>query len=216
MGSPAKTTRARVFIWGNITILRKLLNIKERNNMEKIPTIFERNWEGNRGVIDKIVVDIEKVESAVATEKLDGTNVRVTVRNHTCVRLEKRRNPDKIQKFKGIKDPWYVDADEFDAQDKWIYDALKNTDLTQITDGEWSGEAVGTNIQGNPLQLDKNIIVFFTLGQAPVWENVPIDFNELKEWLPKQQSKYGKGNIEGIVWHHTDGSMFKIKAKDFK
>ena len=103
--------------------------------MEKIPTIFERNWEGNRGVIDKIVVDIEKVESAVATEKLDGTNVRVTVRNHTCVRLEKRRNPDKIQKFKGIKDPWYVDADEFDAQDKWIYDALKNTDLTQITDG---------------------------------------------------------------------------------
>ena len=184
--------------------------------MEKIPTIFERNWEGNRGVRDKLVVDKEKFLIGTATEKLDGTNVRVTVRNHTCVRLEKRRNPDKIQKFKGIKDPWYVDASEYDAQDKWIYDALKNTDLSKIPDGDWSGEAIGTNIQGNPLGLDKNIIVFFSLGQAPVFENVPISFNELKDWISKQQSKYGKNNIEGIVWHCSDGTMMKIKAKDFK
>ncbi len=41
-------------------------------------------------------------------------------------------------------------------------------------------------------------------------------FNELKEWLPKQNSKYGKGLIEGIVWHWLDGRMAKIKTKDFK
>lgn len=184
--------------------------------MQKIPTIFERNWEGNRGVIDKLLIDSEKFLIATATEKLDGINVRVTVRNHTAVRLEKRRNPDKIQKHKGIKEPWYVDASEFDNQDKWIYDALKNTDLSGIQDGEWSGEAVGTNIQGNPLNLDKNIIVFFTLGQAPILESVPTTFEGLRSWLPNQESKYGKGKIEGVVWHCSDGTMMKIKAKDFK
>ena len=184
--------------------------------MEKIPTIFERNWEGNRGVLDKYIKSFD-FSNAVATEKLDGTNVRVTVRSHMAVRLEKRRNPDKIQKHKGIEEPWYVDASEYDAQDKWIQDALRNTDLSQIPDGEWSGEAIGTNIQGNPLNLDKNIIVFFTLGQAPIHENVPTTFNELKEWLPKQKSKYGNNClIEGIVWHWKNGDMAKIKTKDFK
>lgn len=184
--------------------------------MKKILTIFERDWEGKRGVIDKYVIDPEKFLIAEATEKLDGTNVRVTLRNHTAVRLEKRRNPDKIQKAKGITEPWYVDADEYDTQDKWIYDALRNTDLAELPDGEWSGEAIGVNIQGNPLQLDKNIIVFFSLGQAPIIENVPTTFNKLREWLPQQESHYGKGKIEGIVWHCSDGTMMKIKAKDFK
>lgn len=183
--------------------------------MEKIKTIFERDWEGNGGVINKAVISIPS--SAIATEKIDGTNVRVTVRSGMCVRLEKRRNPDKIQKHKGIKEPWYVDASPYEAEDKWIFDALKNTELTTISDGEWSGEAVGTNIQGNPLNLDKNIIVFFTLGQAPIFENVPTTYEELKAWLPLQKSKYGNDcGIEGIVWHLEGKPFGKIKLKDFK
>jgi len=183
--------------------------------MEKIKTIFERNWEGNGGVTSKAIVS--DFTGAVATEKLDGTNVRVTVRGGVAVRLEKRRNPDKIQKHKGITEPWYVDAGEFQPEDKWIYDALKNTDLSAIPDGEWSGEAIGPNVQGNPLNLEKNVIVFFTLGQAPIFEDAPTTFEELKAWLPAQKSKYGKDcGIEGIVWH-KDGKPFgKIKVKDFK
>ena len=183
--------------------------------MKKIKTIFERDWEGNRKVIDKYIEGFQLID-AIATEKLDGTNVRITVRNHIVVRIEKRRNPDKIQKNKGIEEPWYKDADEFDPQDKWIFDGLKNTDFSQILDGEWSGELIGMNIQGNPLNLPTNRIVFFTLGQAPIFENVPISFEELKEWLPKQKSKYGNDcGIEGIVWHCGNGEMYKIKVKDF-
>lgn len=182
--------------------------------MRKIKTIFERV---DRKVINQFSdgVGVDSLIHAVATEKLDGMNVRVTVRNGTCVRLEKRRNPDKIQKHKGIIEPWYVDTSE-SSEDKWLNDALKNTDLSEIPDGEWSGEALGTNIQGNPLNLPTNRIVFFTLGQAPVFENVPTDFEQLKEWLPKQKSKYGNDcGIEGIVWHTDRGDMFKIKTKDF-
>ena len=159
------------------------------------------------------------LKEAVATEKLDGMNVRATVRNGSCVRLEKRRNPDKIQKQKGIVDPWYVDASEYESQDKHLFDALKNTVLGDLPDGEWSGEALGPDIQGNPLGLPSNRIVFFTLGQAPIHLEIPTDFNGLKKLfeLNERPSSYGLGGarLEGFVWHHPDGRMFKIKAKDF-
>lgn len=185
--------------------------------MRKIKTIFERE---NGKVINIPVAGVSlkmlELDTTVkATEKLDGMNVRVTIRKGTCVRLEKRRNPDKIQKQKGIIEPWYTDTSD-SSEDKWLLDALKNTDLSELPDGEWSGEAIGTNIQGNPLNLASNRIVFFTLNQAPIFENVPTSFEELKEWLPKQKSKYGNDcGIEGIVWHCSNGDMFKIKTKDF-
>ena len=185
--------------------------------MKKIKTIFDRDWDGDKTVVDKFIEGItpEILLTATATEKLDGMNVRVTIRNGTCVRLEKRRNPDKIQKHKGITEPWYVDT-SMSVEDKWLNDALANTDLSKLPDGEWSGEALGKNIQGNPLNLENNRIVFFSLGQAPVFENVPTNWDELKSWLPVQKSKYGDDcGIEGIVWHGNNGEMFKIKTKDF-
>ena|SRR5688572_19260046 len=47
-----------------------------------------------------------------ATEKLEGTNIRVILRAGRVVRVEKRRNPSKLQKQQGIIDGWYVDAEE--------------------------------------------------------------------------------------------------------
>lgn len=185
--------------------------------MKKIKTIFDRDWEGSRGVVNKPQVNLDYLKECKATEKLDGTNVRITFRSNLIVRVERRRNPDKLQKAKGIEEPWYMDADSLDPQDKWIFDALKNISIKDIPDGEWSGECIGKNIQGNPLNLEKNTVVFFSLGQAPVFENVPVTFDELREWLPKQKSKFGNDcGVEGIVWHSPAGEMYKIKVKDFK
>jgi len=189
--------------------------------MQKIPTIFERDWNNNGKITNQMItgLSLEALtldKSVKATEKLDGTNVRITIRNYIAVRAEKRRNPDKIQKAKGIIEPWYVDASEFDSQDKYIFDGIKNTDLSIIPDGEWSGELLGKNIQGNPLNLDNNQIVFFSLGQVPVFEDVPTSYENLKEWLPKQKSKYGNNcGIEGIVWWFAGKPIGKIKVKDF-
>ena len=183
--------------------------------MKKIPTIFKRDETKGGKIIDQYVIDPADLLTASATEKIDGTNVRVTVRNHVCVRLEKRRNPSKLEKAKGIIEPWYTDA-SMSSEDKHIQSALSGTDLSNIPDGEWSGEAVGENIQGNPLNLIGNKIVFFSLGQCPVFEDAPTTFEKLKEWLPKQKSKYGNNcGIEGIVWHYENGDMAKIKTKDF-
>lgn len=187
--------------------------------MRKIRTIFERAQGGK--VIDLAAPGVSLLalahdKTVKATEKLDGTNVRITVRNHTMIRAEKRRNPDKIQKQKGIIEPWYVDADPYSPQDKYIYDGISHTDFSIVEDGEHSGELLGPDIQGNPLNLPHNRILFFNLGQAPVFENVPTGYNELREWLKAQKSKYGTDcGIEGIVWHFENGEMYKIKTKDF-
>ena len=183
--------------------------------MKKIKTIFKRNWDGDRTVTSELDVDFD-FSTAIATEKLDGMNVRLTVRNGSIVRLEKRRNPDKLQKAKGIIEPWYVDTDDYSPEDKYLREAAGNTDLSGIEDGEWSGEAVGPNIQGNPLNLNNHRIVIFSCGKAPILEGVPIEYEALKAWLPSAKSKYGNDcGIEGIVWHGKNGDMVKIKTKDF-
>jgi hypothetical protein len=135
--------------------------------------------------------------------------------------VEKRRNPDNIQKAKGIIEPWYVDA--YDCpDDKFIMEAARNTDISVVEDGEWSGEALGPKIQGNPLNLDKHTVFLFSVPEIRmkvVFEGVPTDFDGLMEWLPQQKSKYGNDcGIEGIVWWNWDENnpVTKIKTKDFE
>ncbi len=181
-------------------------------------TIFDRNWESDRKINPKLIVDFNFAE-AIATEKLDGMNIRITLRAGVVVRVEKRRNPTKVQKQNGISNPWYVDAEESNTQDKWIFDAVKNTDFSEVQDGEWSAEAIGKNIQGNPLQLENNQVFIFSL---PDWKaritlkDVPTDFEAIKAYLVERKSLLNEAApIEGIVWHHPNGEMVKIKRKDF-
>lgn len=83
-----------------------------------------------------------------------------------------------------------------------------------------SAEALGKNIQGNPLNLENNQVFLFSLPdwrEKIILENVPTDFEGLKAYLHTQKSKIGNDAlIEGIVWHHPNGDMVKIKRKDFK
>jgi hypothetical protein len=183
--------------------------------MEKIPTIFQRGDDFK--VVDRPNVDCSWVFSGegTATEKLDGTNVRLTIRSGTVVRVEKRRNPSKVQKKRGIIDGWYVDASEFSPEDKWIYEAVKGTVVSDWPDGEHSCEALGPKIQGNPLGLEHHLCVPFNL-QIPIFESVPRDYDGLREFMIKLESKYAPGHsAEGIVFHHSDGRRAKIKRKDF-
>lgn len=185
--------------------------------MKKISTIFKRDMNDGAKIYNEYYINPEDFKNAIATEKLDGTNVRVTVRNHIPVRLEKRRNPTRIEKEKGIIEPWYIDASE-SSEDKHIQNALKGTDFSNVPDGEWSGEALGENIQGNELNLVGNTIFLFSFDTTRIQlVDVPYTFDELKEWLPKQKSKFGNDcGIEGVVWHMPNGNMMKIKTKDFK
>jgi hypothetical protein len=183
--------------------------------MEKIPTIFDRGDAFK--VVDQPRKGCEWVFAGegLATEKIDGTNVRLTVRAGRVVRVEKRRNPSKLQKQQGIIDGWYVDADEHGKEDKWIYEAVRGTDVQGWPDGEHSVEALGPSIQGNPLGLPNHLCVPFNL-EIPVYDDVPRSYDGLKRFLETLDSRFAPGHLaEGIVFHHPDGRRAKIKRKDF-
>ena len=191
--------------------------------MKKIPTLFERDE--NFHVIDKVRPGCEWVldGEGVATEKLDGTNVRLTIRSGRCVRLEKRRNPSKVQKLHGVTVGWYADAVADGLNDKWLFEAMANTPLNRlgmdqidVPDGEYSAEAVGPRIQGNPLSLKEHTCVFFTLDYEPHY-SFERSFSWMERNIPKLESRWTPGRLaEGVVFHHPDGRMAKIKGKDFE
>ena len=184
--------------------------------MEKIPTVFERD-DATRKATNKVSTGCQWVldGEGVATEKFDGTNVRLTIRSGTIVRIEKRRNPSKIQKKDGIREPWYVDVNEYAPEDRWIREAADNTEVSW-PDGEHSCEAIGPKIQGNPLGLDQHVCVPFDLQEVPRYDVPDRTFTGLRALLANIDSKYSPDHpAEGVVFHHPDGRRSKIKRKDF-
>lgn len=183
--------------------------------MEKIPTLFERD--GDFRVVDRPRAECAWVFAGegAPTEKVDGTNVRLTVRSGRLVRVEKRRNPSAAQKKLGIVDGWYVDTAEGAAEDRWILAAAHGTDVSGWPDGEHACEALGPRIQGNALGLAEHVCLPFD-REAPVYDGVPRSYEGLREYLAGLESRFAPGVLaEGIVFHHPDGRRAKIKRKDF-
>lgn len=188
--------------------------------MKKIPTIFKRGPDFK--VINEITPGCDWVFNGegVATEKLDGTNVQITVENGQAIKLEKRRNPTKEEKARGEIDGSYVLVTS-DPGDKYIRDAIDNTDFSTWPDGVHSAEAIGPKIQGNSLNLERHILVRH--ADAPIYSDVQTHIRENADKFDYLQniirvsSLYSKSAwIEGFVFHHPDGRMAKIKVKDFR
>jgi len=176
--------------------------------MKKIPTIFERDWNGDRSrVLDKPHEDCAWVFAGegIATRKIDGTccMVRGGV-------LFKRRELKA-----GQAAPADFEAEGTDIETSktvgWLpvgdgpEDAL-HREAFSITVADGTYELVGPKVQGNPERYDRHRLV--PHSSLAMSEEPPRDFAGLARWLE------GK-DIEGIVFHHPDGRMAKIKLRDF-
>lgn len=92
------------------------------------------------------------------------------------------------------------------SEDKYFREAIiEGDDNTHFPDGTY--ELLGPKVQGNPEDLHKHFMQKHDHAQR--YNDVPTEFEALKEWLSDH-------NIEGIVWHHPDGRMVKIKKRDFR
>jgi hypothetical protein len=69
--------------------------------------------------------------------------------------------------------------------------------------GTW--ELCGPKVQGNPEGFENHILIYHGIVDLP---DAPRTFNELRAYFESH-------DLEGIVWHHPDGRMAKIKARDF-
>lgn len=178
--------------------------------MKKIPTVFERDWNGDRSrVVDQVHKGCEWVTAGEGwpTRKVDGTSCLVR-----AGKLYKRREVREG----GVIPPDFEQAD-YDAEtgkmvgwvpvgdgqdDRWHREAFAAWERLQ--DGTY--ELVGPKVQGNPEKYPKHELVAHDTLQLNA--DIPRDFQGLRDWLATQ-------DIEGIVFHHPDGRMAKIKLRDF-
>ncbi len=191
--------------------------------MKKIISLFQRNYDGDRLVRDEVVSGAEWVihGEGIATEKIDGTCCMVrdsklykrydakafTVDKETGKHNEWNRKPP--DGFEPAQDPdpetghwpgWLLVDDG--NNDKWHREAFQHYN-GDLPDGTY--ELVGPKVQGNPYKYDRHRLIKHGLY---VMDDCPRDYEGLKQYLKDK-------TIEGIVWHHPDGRMVKIKRKDF-
>lgn len=180
--------------------------------MKKIPTIFDRDWDGDRSrVLDKPHPDCAWVFAGegAATRKVDGTCCMVR-----DGKLYKRREIRKGDVWPADFEVADVDAETAKTvgwtpvgegpEDRYHREAWAT--CGNLLDGTY--ELVGPKVQGNPEHAKASLLIRHGDGTAGVIDDVPRTYSSLQEWLP------GK-DIEGIVFHHPDGRMAKIKLKDF-
>lgn len=183
--------------------------------MKKIPTIFERDWNGEKSrVTDQINPAAQWVfdGEGVPTRKLDGTSCMV--RDGKLFKRRELRNGDSepldferaeydnetgktvgwVRVGNGPEDRWHREA--FDPETNW-------------PDGTY--ELIGKNVQGNPEKMIGHTLIphsaqWLVIREFPA--GAARDFNSLRAF-------FSDSDMEGIVFHHPDGRMAKIKGRDF-
>lgn len=178
--------------------------------MKKIPTMFERDWAGDQSrVLDKIHPDCKWVAAGegIATRKIDGTSCMVRERALFKRREVKPGDPlppdfelSTTDEETGKTIGWIPVGDG--PEDKWHRQAFQSQ--PSLPNGTY--ELVGPKIQGNREKFTEHVLI--SHNATGLHPDAPRTYSELREWLSDM-------DIEGIVWHHPDGRMAKIKKKDF-
>lgn len=179
--------------------------------MKKIPSVFVRDFDGDPSrVLDEVTPGCEWVldGEGIATRKWDGAASLVRggeiYRRYDCKRGKtpplgfEPCEPERDEKTGHW--PGWVKADA-GPESKWFRLGLA-FDPT-VEDGTY--ELVGPKVGGNPEGREDHVLI--PHGRAIVDPTVRT-FEAIREYLMDQE-------IEGIVWHHPDGRMAKIKRRDF-
>lgn len=178
--------------------------------MKKVPTMFVRDPQNMSRILGQIAPGCEWVANGegVATRKYDGT----------CCLVRDGKLYKRYEVKPGGKPPANFEAagevDETTGkiqgwvpvgdgpEDKWHREAWAAN--RENVDGTY--ELLGPKIQGNAESLPHHFLLRHK--SAAEFTDTPRAFAALKEWLAER-------DIEGIVFHHPDGRMAKVKKKDF-
>lgn len=174
--------------------------------MKKIPTIFERDWGGDKSrVLPQPTAAHALLDGAVATRKYDGTACLVR-EGKLYKRYDAKEGKTPPLGFEPCSEPdpetghcpgWLLVGDA--PEDKHHKRAFQGNE----PDGTY--ELCGPKVQGNPEGMKEMTLV--PHGKN-IFENVPTDFEGLKAFFKVT-------NLEGIVWWKNGAPVGKIKRRDF-
>lgn len=184
--------------------------------MQKIISLFQRNYESDRLVRDEVTPGAEWVIAGegIATRKWDGTCCRIKD-SILYKRYDAKNGKTPPPGFEPAQEPdpvtghWpgWLPCHINEAADKWFCEGFAA--LCEESNGNPDGgtyELLGPRVNGNPDKFRKHTMIKHGADRLA---GVPITFDGLKLWPSSR-------DIEGIVWHHPDGRMVKIKGKDFE
>jgi hypothetical protein len=183
--------------------------------MQKIPTLFLRNPDDRRYVMRGPHPDCLWVldGEGIATRKYDGTCVMFDGERWWARREVKPRKqtPPNYQPI-GFDDTtgktvgW--EPVEQSAFAKYHAEALANGEAGADTWLWLAGtyELCGPKVNGDPEVFGRHILLEH--ARAERLADAPRDFDGLVKYLDGFDG-------EGIVWHHPDGRMAKLKWRDF-
>lgn len=187
--------------------------------MRKIPTIYQRDPDDMSRVTSEWHPDCGWVArgEGIATRKYDGTCVLIR-RDGMAVKAFARREVKK-----GKTPPPNFVEEQFDPNTgkrvgwepagqsgfaKFIAEALDAYEALGLSPVPGTYELCGPKIQGNPEGFASHVIVSHADAEHLADLDTPPPFEKLGQILHDLE-------WEGIVWHHPDGRMAKIKARDF-
>lgn len=176
--------------------------------MKKTVSLFQRNYDGDRLVRDEIVPGAKWVAAGegVATRKHDGTSCMVR-----DGKLFKRYDAKAGKTPPAGFEPAQPEPDANTGHwPGWLAvgdgpDDARHREALVTSLGDGTYELCGPKVQGNPERFESHVLVLHGCEELP---DAPRTFDALREYL-------NASDIEGIVWHHPDGRMVKIKGKDF-
>jgi hypothetical protein len=206
--------------------------------VRKIPTLFKRDPEDMRRVLNEVHPDCQWVldGEGVATRKYDGTcvgffpAVRGGVRVHAPVGSHEVNEPDDLagvwlarREVKPGKNPppGFIaeQADEITGKTVGWEPIGQSSFIKPFTEAlEALGaepyfgtyELIGPKINGNPEDVGRHALIRHH-DADPI--NLPptLDFRTCQRAV----TDLAEHGFEGIVWHHADGRMAKLKGRDF-
>lgn len=194
--------------------------------MQKIISLFKRDYDARPALVyNEVVPGAEWVLAGegVATDKIDGTSVLIKD-GKMYKRFEVKTGkipPEGWIQLQDAPDPvtghWpgWLAVSETNPEDKWHLEGFKyRMDLNDgetVEDGTYEliGPKVGNKGGGNPYNLTYHKLWKHGVMTPMVqYDPPPRNFDGIKKWFETHV-------IEGIVWHHPDGRMVKIKRRDF-
>jgi hypothetical protein len=192
--------------------------------MRKIPTLFVRDPENRANVLDEVTPGCEWVleGEGKATRKYDGTCMMLDTDGKWWARREVK--PGKIEPLNYVVD----NVDEVTGKTQG-WEPVEQSPFAKfhveallVVHNRVAGtyELVGPKVQGNPEKLEGHRLYSHAEAESLWVFPIPNPHNPaLRPWVCSNQPgaiKLAVSSLswEGIVWHHPDGRMAKLKTKD--
>lgn len=201
--------------------------------MQKIPSVFRRDPDDMAHLLPEVHPDAQWVldGEGVPTRKYDGTCVMLDEQGAWWARREVKpgktpppnwRKVDvddhtgKAMGWEPIEQSGYAKAF---AEAVTFPPVIKfQQEGTSYAPGTY--ELCGPKVNGNPEGYDHHVLASHALADRTVRTGLYVRdlsseeaFDSLREQVMRVHESFG---WEGLVWHHPDGRMAKLKARDFR